>query len=107
MKIVDIEFTNAARAISQQKNIRLELEDQASYRDIVSRLADRFPAFIGVLIAPDRRSLLSANLFSRSGERVVMPNQMDDQPPDGEKLVILYFIVGGSITQTTSTSWKA
>jgi hypothetical protein len=95
MKHVEVEFTNAARAITQQKAIQLELPDQASYRDIVIEVAERYPALIGVLIGPDRQTLLSANLFSRIGEQPVMPEQMDDQPQDGERLVILYFIVGG------------
>jgi hypothetical protein len=50
---------------------------------------------IGVLIAPDRRTLLSANLFKRQDGQPVMPDQMDDQPEDGARLIILFFIVGG------------
>jgi len=93
--IVEVEFTNAVRAITQQKTIRLELKDGSTYRDIVAQLADRFPALIGVLIAPDRRTLLSANLFKRQDGQPVMPDQMDDQPEDGARLIILFFIVGG------------
>jgi hypothetical protein len=95
MKLVEVEFTNAAREITQQKSILLKLADQASYRDIVVQLANLYPAFVGVLVAADKQSLLSANLFSRLGELPIMPEQMDDLPVDGERLVILNFIVGG------------
>jgi hypothetical protein len=38
---------------------------------------------------------LSANLFSRNGEAPIMPDDMEQSPQDGERIVMLYFIVGG------------
>jgi hypothetical protein len=95
MKTVQVVFTGLASEIAHAKEKALELDDQATYRQIVQRLARDYPAMIGSLIAPDGLSFLSANLFSRENEEAIMPDQMDDQPRDGERLVILYFIVGG------------
>jgi hypothetical protein len=95
MKQITVEFTGAAREISGERKIRLELSDQGSYQDIVNMLARRFPGLVGTLISADKRSLLSANLFNRNGEEPIMPEQMSDSPRDGERIVLLYFIVGG------------
>jgi hypothetical protein len=95
MKAIEIEFTGAARAITGLKTIQLTLDNRASYRDIVQVLADRYPVLIGVLITADKRSFLSANLFDRNGDEPIMPDRMDDQPGNGDRLVVLYFIVGG------------
>ncbi len=95
MKTIEIEFTGVDRAITGLKKVQLPLDDQASYRDILQVLADRYPGMVGILIAPDLRSFLSANLFNRNGEEAVMPAQMDDRPKDGDRLIIIYFMVGG------------
>lgn len=95
MKSIRVHFTGAARAISGEKQITLELEDTASYQDVVQELAVRYPGLVGVLIAPDQRSFLSANFFNRNGEEAILPEMMTEKPRDGELLIILYFIVGG------------
>ncbi len=95
MKTVEIEFTGVARSLAGEKKIQLALDDQASYRDIVQKLARQYPEFVGVLIAPDEHAFLSASLFNRIDGDPIMPDAMDALPQDGERLVILYFIVGG------------
>jgi hypothetical protein len=95
MKKITIEFTGAARAIAGRKSGILEISENASYRDIVSFLAGEYPQLLGSVISQDGRSLLSANFFSRNGEEPIMPDAMDKIPQDGERLVILYYIVGG------------
>jgi hypothetical protein len=95
MKKIEIEFTGAAREIAGRKKGILEIAKNATYRDIVSFLAGEYPQLLGTVIAEDRRSLLSASFFSRDGEEPIMPADMDKIPQDGERLVILYFIVGG------------
>lgn len=95
MKTIEVEFTGVARSLAGEKKIQLALDDQASYREIVQELARRYPEFVGVLIAPDAQSFLSASLFNRADGDPIMPDAMDGSPPDGEQLVILYFIVGG------------
>jgi hypothetical protein len=95
MKTICVELTGAPGAIAGQKEIVLQLPPEATYRDVVQQLAEAHPGLIGMLIADDKRSLLSANLFSRAGQEPVMPDLMDGIPPDGERLVVVFFIVGG------------
>ena len=95
MKKIEIEFTGAAKAITGRKNGIIEISEIASYRDMVAFLAGEFPQLLGSVIADDRRSLLSASFFSRNGDEPIMPDDMDKIPQDGERLVILYYIVGG------------
>jgi hypothetical protein len=95
MKKIEIEFTGAAREIAGRKTGIIEIWDEASYRDIVEFLSAEIPQMIGTVISEDRRSLLSASFFSRNGEVPVMPDAMDKIPQDGERLVILYYILGG------------
>jgi hypothetical protein len=95
MKTIEVEFTGVARSLTGEKKIRLALDDQSSYREVVRELACRYPEFVGVLIAPDKQAFLSASLFSRADGEPIMPDAMDALPLDGERLVILYFIVGG------------
>jgi hypothetical protein len=95
MKTIYVELTGAPGAIAGRKEIILQLPPEATYRDVVQRLAEAHPGLVGVLIAADKRSFLSANLFSRTGQDPVMPDLMDGIPPDGEQLVVVFFIVGG------------
>ncbi len=95
MKTIEVVFTGAAREITKEKQIRIDLSDRDSYRDLVRILAVRYPGLVGTLIAEDHQALLSANLFNRNGEEPIMPEEMDLAPRDGERIVILYFIVGG------------
>jgi hypothetical protein len=95
MKTIEVVFTGAAREITKEKSIRIVLDDQSTYRNVIGILASRFPGLVGTLISADQRSLLSANLFNRNGEEPVMPDHMDLCPQDGERIVMLYFIVGG------------
>ncbi len=95
MKTIEVVFTGAAREITKEKNVQIELRDQSTYRDLVGTLADRYPGLVGTLISDDHQALLSANLFNRNGEEPIMPEEMDLAPRDGERIVIVYFIVGG------------
>jgi hypothetical protein len=95
MKTIEVEFTGVDRVITGLKTYQLTLEDDASYRDVIQALAERFPGMVNILIAPDLRSFLSANLFNRNGEEPILPDCMDDQPADGDRLIIIYFMVGG------------
>jgi hypothetical protein len=95
MKCIRVEFSGAAREIVKEKVVLLTLENEATYRDIVRTLAQRYPGLVGVLISEDQQSLLSANLFNRNGEIPIMPEDMTLSPQDGERILMLYFIVGG------------
>jgi hypothetical protein len=94
MKIT-VEFTGAGRAMAGTREVALDLPENTTYRDVVRRLAQMYPGLIGAIIAADGDSLLSAMIFNRNGEESIVPAMMDQSPGDGDRLILMFFIVGG------------
>ena len=90
-----VELTGAARAVTGVKIIPLELPEEAVYRDIIRILAARYPALIGLLIAPDGETFLSSNLFVINGDLAAPAMLMDEHPRSGEALILMSVITGG------------
>lgn len=90
-----VELTGAARAITGIKIIPLELPEDTVYRDIVRLLAARYPALIGLLIAPDGETFLSSNLFVINGDLATPAMLMDEHPRSGDTLILMSVITGG------------
>ncbi len=97
MEIV-VEFTGIARAIAGSREVGLSVPENTTYNQIVGLLGEKYPGLLGVLIAPDGSTLLNANVFSRAGDEVILPDNMDDCPQTGDRLILLSVIVGGSLT---------
>lgn len=91
-----LEFTGLAKTLAGPAPLPMELPRGTSYREIVGQLAGRFPQLVGIVIAADRQNLLNANVFSRNGGEVIMPDQLDRCPEDGDRLVVITIIVGGA-----------
>ena len=77
------------------REVALDFPAGVTYRGVVARLADLYPGLVGVVIAEDRRSLLSAMIFDRNGSEAILPGMFEQSPQDGDRLILLYFIVGG------------
>jgi hypothetical protein len=92
---IQVDLTGVAKEIAGKSRISLTLPSNASYQDVVAMLANLYPALVGVIIAPDCRSLLSAMIFNRNGEEAILPEQMPSSPQEGDCLVLVFFIVGG------------
>jgi hypothetical protein len=92
---IQVEFTGAAREIAGRGAVSLTLPETASYRKVIGILAQMYPGLVGMIIAPDQRSLLSAMIFNRNGSETILPGMLDQTLQDGDRLVLLYFIVGG------------
>jgi len=93
--LIQVEFTGAAREIAGRGEVSLTLPESASYRSVIKALAQMYPGLVGMIIAPDERSLLSAMIFDRNGGETILPGMWDQSPQDGDRLILLYFIVGG------------
>ena len=93
--VIQVEFTGAAREITGRREVSLTLPETASYREVIRRLAQMYPGLVGMIIAPDQSSLLSAMIFDRNGGEAILPGMLDRYPQDGDRLMLLYFIVGG------------
>jgi hypothetical protein len=90
-----VEYTGLCRAIAGEKRSSLTLPRGTDYHGVVRRLAELFPGLVGVVIAPSRDELLNANIISRNGEDLIMPDMLDLCPQDGDTLTLLSIIVGG------------
>ena len=94
MNIV-VEFTGGGRAMTGTREVSLGMPQNATYRDVVRRLAQMYPGLVGAIIAADGNSLLSAMIFNRNGEESIVAAMMDQSPGDGDRLILMFFIVGG------------
>jgi hypothetical protein len=94
MKIV-VEFTGGGRAMTGTREVTLDLPDNSTYREVVRRLAQMYPALVGAIIAADGNSLMSAMIFNRNGEESIVAAMLDQSPDDGDRLILMFFIVGG------------
>jgi hypothetical protein len=89
-----VELTGLGRAIAG-RDVDLTLPVGSDYHVVVACLAERFPGLVGIVIAPGGRELLNANIISRNGEELIMPDMLDGCPSDGDRLTLLSIIVGG------------
>ena len=94
MKIT-VEFTGIAKSIAETDRIELEVPQESTYRDIVKKLAERYPSLIGVLIASDGETFLSSNMFIIDGDLANPAMIMDHCPHEGENMVLMSVITGG------------
>ncbi|MDD5368713.1 MAG: MoaD/ThiS family protein [Anaerolineaceae bacterium] len=94
---ITVEFTGLVRSLANEKSIRLNLPAGATYRDVIRILADKYPELVGMVITSQQDDLLNANILSRNGEDMILGERMDECPTDGDRLLLLSIIVGGSL----------
>ncbi len=92
---VNIELLGLARLAAGKKEIALELDEGASFRDIVRRLSEMYPKMIGNVIQPDRENLQPPNIFNLNARRMIQPEQMDESPGDGDRIILMSMSAGG------------
>ena len=92
---VTVEFTGLAREIAQESAVILEISKDTTYRGLVQILAENYPGFVGVLIAPDKENFLSSNMFVIDGDLANPAMIMDHCPREGENMVLMSVITGG------------
>jgi molybdopterin converting factor small subunit len=90
---LNVEFLGLSRRLAQTKEVLLELDDRATFRDVLRELATRFPALVGPVITPKTFDLVPAHMINVDGRRVV--SDLDTQPQDGQRLIIMFVEAGG------------
>lgn len=90
-----VEFTGIAKDIAGQKEIQIEIASENTYHDVVSRLAELYPNLVNILIAPDKKTFLSSNLFIINDEMNDPVFLMEKHPRDGDRLTLLSVMTGG------------
>jgi len=92
---VQLELLGLSRLAARVKEITLDLEEGATFRDIVRLLGTRYPAMIGNVIQPDGETLQSPNIFNLNTRRMIQTSQMDDSPSDGDRIILMSISAGG------------
>jgi hypothetical protein len=88
-KTLVFEFSGVVRVLAKQREERLTIADNATWRDVIVALASATPALVGEVIARDKRSLVGDYLINVNGELTV--NNLDEhvEAPDGAHLIFL------------------
>ncbi|HEY3344582.1 MAG TPA: MoaD/ThiS family protein [Anaerolineaceae bacterium] len=94
--VVQVEFTGLGRSMVGERQKTLTLPAGTDYHGLIHQLADLFPGLVGIVIAANHEELLNANLISRNGEELIMPEMLERCPENGDRLTLLSIIVGGS-----------
>ena len=90
-----VELTGLGRSLAGGHAAELALPPGSDYHGVIRCLAGLFPGLVGVVIAPGGETLLNANIISRNGDELIMPDMLDRCPEDGDLLTIISIIVGG------------
>jgi len=90
-----VEFTGIAKDIAGKKEIQMQLTPHDTYHDVVENLAELYPNLVNILIAPDKKTFLSSNLFIINDEMTEPVFIMDKNPHDGDRLTLLSVMTGG------------
>ena len=92
---VNLEFFGLSRLAVGKKEISLDLEEGATFRDVVRKLAAMYPNLIGDVIKPDGESLQHPNIFNLNAKRMIRADQMDERPNDGDRIILMSMSAGG------------
>ena len=90
-----IELTGIAKDIAGQKEIQMQLAPHDTYHDVVENLAKLYPDLVNILIAPDKKTFLSSNVFIINDEMNDPVFLMEKHPRDGDRLTLLSVMTGG------------
>ena len=92
---IHLELLGISRLITGEKEIAVDLEEGATFRDVVRALGTRYPALIGDVIQPDGETLNAPHILNHNGKRMIQENQMDNSPCDGDRITLMSILAGG------------
>lgn len=92
---IQVELFGLSRLIAGEKEITLELSDEATFRDAVRALARRYPDMIGDIVQADGMTLQAPNILNLDGRRMIQPHQMDEALSDGDRVIVMSMSAGG------------
>lgn len=92
---VSVEFAGLSRVITHDRRLSLTLDSEATYRDILHVLANRYPDLVGNVIHPSLESLQSSNMLNLNGKHMISVNQMDTSPSEGDRIILMSVLAGG------------
>ncbi len=88
-----VEFLGQARRLAQTKEVTVLLDGPASFRDVLRRVAEQYPALVGPVIAPQSFGTIPSYMLNVDGRRVV--GDLDAAAADGQRLILMFVEAGG------------
>jgi molybdopterin converting factor small subunit len=92
---IKVEFLGLSRIVTATKEIELDLDQGTTFRDLVAKLAELYPALVGNVIRPDRQTLQAPNIFNLNATKMVQTGQMDSGPGEGDRVILMSMSAGG------------
>lgn len=99
--LVRVEMLGLARLVTGQREVSLELDQGATYRDIVRALSERYPALIGNVIQSDKKNLQAPNILNLDAKQMIQSKQMDNRladeldPEANYRIILMSMSAGG------------
>jgi molybdopterin converting factor small subunit len=92
---VRVELLGLSRLVTGEKEVSLDLDGEATYRDIVRALSNEYPALIGNVIQSDKESLQAPNIFNLNARQMIQSKQMDSRLSEGDRIILMSMSAGG------------
>jgi molybdopterin converting factor small subunit len=92
---IRLEFFGVARLVTGAREHFFDLQEGATYGELVRHLGRRYPALIGDVIQPGGDRLQLPNTFYNKDARFIKPEQMDHRLQDGDQLILMSLSAGG------------
>lgn len=90
---LEVEFLGRARRLAQTKHCQIEVQEQATLRDVIQCIASRFPALVGPVICPETFELTPAYMLNIDGRRAA--KDLDVPVQDGQRIILMFMEAGG------------
>jgi molybdopterin converting factor small subunit len=92
---VEVEFLGLSRLVTGKRQVSLELEGPATFRDIVRELGTAYPELIGNVIRSDKQTLQEPNIFNLNARQMIQAKQMEQPLSDGDRVILMSMSAGG------------
>lgn len=90
-----VEFSSISRILTGCKEMTLDVRRGANISDVVDTLGKAWPQLLGEIIEKDGKSMIPTNVFSINGQKIIHESDMQFEPNDGDRLILLSLLSGG------------
>ena len=92
---VQLEFLGLSRLATGLKRTSLDIQEGATFNDLVRVLAAQYPALIGNVIQSDGKTLQAPNIFNLNTRQMIQEAHMNTSPSDGDLIILMSMSAGG------------
>jgi len=85
-------YCGLARRLSGETSAMIDVGDHTTLRDVCAALAEKFPAFLGPLIAPQTYDLVEPHFFHLNGCRAT---SLYETVREGDRILLMVITAGG------------